>query len=236
MNTAKMTLVSTVVAAAFGLALGLMSTPAQAHCPHKDSLDHRHCDGGGTINYTAELTMGGFEFGPIDVIANSKENLLTPSPTEGPLLELDIPNPNNTTWKQVFDDCPELLKNSAENGSIVDFEIGIGQLRINKSGGVRVLFVDIRFDEAAPELLDPLVPAEVTVILVGNEFDFDESFLPTTNVGDETRTYGLDGYLIRGETLKGIHPRSGCKEKGSGTPDIIQLNVSSELEITASAP
>ena len=47
MNAAKMTLVSTVLAAAFGLALGLMSTPAQAHCAGRHINIPSHCDGDG---------------------------------------------------------------------------------------------------------------------------------------------------------------------------------------------
>ena len=46
MNAAKMTLASTMLAAALGLALGLMAAPAGADCPHRDNPDHKHCDGG----------------------------------------------------------------------------------------------------------------------------------------------------------------------------------------------
>ena len=71
MKTAKFTLTSTILAAAFGLALGLMSTSAQAHCPHKNSIKHFHSDAGGTLKYSATLTLGGFEFASMDLIANS---------------------------------------------------------------------------------------------------------------------------------------------------------------------
>ena len=50
MRTAKMTLVSTVVAAALGLALGLAPAPAEAH----------HCKGGHAINPECEDGGGGF--------------------------------------------------------------------------------------------------------------------------------------------------------------------------------
>ena len=43
MNTVKMTLFSTVLAAA----LALMPGPASADCPHKGNPDHKHCDTGG---------------------------------------------------------------------------------------------------------------------------------------------------------------------------------------------
>ena len=238
-KAAKVTLLSTILAAALGLALGLVSTPVQAHCPHKGSTDHVHCDGGGTIEYTAKLTGGGFAFDTISVIANSKEDLLTPSINVG-VLTLFIPDSDDhesvdhETWEQVFNDCPELLKNSDMEGFVQEFSIGNTQLRINKAGGVRVLFVNILFDEEAPGVLDPTAPAEVTVQLVGNEFDFVDSFLPEPG-DDNTREYDLVGYRINGGTLKGIHPRSGCKVQGSGTPDIIVLDSPSTLTITATA-
>ena len=67
MNAAKMTLVSTVVAAALGLALGLMNTPAQAHhC--KGAHDFPGCTsggggaggggGGGTTPIVADIVSG----------------------------------------------------------------------------------------------------------------------------------------------------------------------------------
>lgn len=220
MTSKKYLKASTMFAAAFGLALGLMAAPVQAHCPHKGSLDHVHCDGGGTINYTAELTMGGFEFGPIDVIANSKENLLTPSPTEGPLLNLSISESDDpSTWDQVFNTCVELL---AEN-SVEDFSVGIGQLRINKAGGVRVIFVDIRFDQGDTALLNPDVPAGVTVQLVGNEFDFTDPGKAFPPLPGDTSEFTLEQYIIWGETLKGIHPRMGCQPPGGGGADINDL-------------
>ena len=49
MNAAKMTLMATVLAAAFGLALGLMSAPAVANhdCSDPKWENHSHCGGGG---------------------------------------------------------------------------------------------------------------------------------------------------------------------------------------------
>ncbi len=51
MNTAKMTLTATVLAAALGLALGPMSAPAGAHdCSRHNDQNHKHCGGGGLPN------------------------------------------------------------------------------------------------------------------------------------------------------------------------------------------
>lgn len=224
MNTANMTLASTVLAAALGLGLGLMSTPAEAHCAGKHTEGHPHC-AGGPITYTAQLTAGAFVFGPVVVTPNTREDVLR----SGVDLNFDIStSPAVGTWDKVFNTCIELLAQD----SVDDFFVGEDDWQIDKSGGVRVRLHDIRFDQGDPALLNSDVPAEVTVELVGNEYIFDESFLPEAT---ETRTYVLDGYLIRGETLKGIHPRSGCQERGSGTPDIILLIDSSVLVITATA-
>lgn len=233
MNAAKMTLVSTVLAAAFGLALGLMSTPAQAHCPHRGSLDHFHCDGGDGIRYFATLSMGGFAFPEMEVVANSKKNLLTPAFTEGPLLDLDRPDPADLadTWNQVFNTCVELLGQD----SVEDFTVGIGQVRISKDGGVRVAFANILFDFGNSALLDPDSPAEVTVQLIGDEFNFFASFLPTLDVDDTVRSYPLNQHAIHGSTLRGINPRKACQPPGGGGFDIIDFdpNDPSELTITA---
>ena len=71
MNTAKMTLDSTVLVAAFGLALGLMGAPATAHdCTRHNDPSHKHCDtggggggaggggGGGTTPIVADIVSG----------------------------------------------------------------------------------------------------------------------------------------------------------------------------------
>ena len=57
MNAAKTTLVSTVVAMAFGLMLALTSTPAQAHCPHKGDVNHEHCDGGSRYKFVPDKDL-----------------------------------------------------------------------------------------------------------------------------------------------------------------------------------
>ncbi len=219
MNAAKFTLTSTILAVALGLGLSFGATPAKAHCAGKHTGDHPHCDGGGggPIQFTAELTGGAFVFGPVVVTANNRENVLR----SGVDLNFDIDfSPAPGTWDQVFNTCTELLAQD----SVDEFFVGEDDWQIDMSGGVRVRLHDIRLVGQG---------AEVTVQLVGDEFDFVDSFLPTTDENDETRTYVLDGYIIHGQTLKGIHPRSSCQEQGSGIPDIISLDVSSELTITA---
>ena len=57
MNAAKMTLVSTVVAAAFGLALGLAPAPAEAHHCKGGHAIYPECDGGGG-GFTVDMVVG----------------------------------------------------------------------------------------------------------------------------------------------------------------------------------
>ena len=78
MNAAKMTLVSTVLAAAFGLALGLMSTPAQAHCAGKHINNPSHCDGGGdgganSTSFKVDVRFDGL--GPQGVVAGDTNTI-----------------------------------------------------------------------------------------------------------------------------------------------------------------
>ena len=230
MNTAKMTLDSTVLVAAFGLALGLMGAPATAHdcTSHKDP-NHKHCDtggGGSPLQFTAVLTTGAFVFGPVVVTPNAKENELR-SESNINLNIADTSTPE--TWDQIFNTCGELLAPD----SIDDFTAGDDDWKINKAGGVRVLFIDILLP--AKESIDPPL-VEVTVQLAGNEFDFNESFLPEFDT--DTRTYILDQYIIWGSTLSGTHPRMGCRPPGggsAGSDDLLPLGFST-LTITASAP
>ncbi len=45
MNAVKVTLTSTILAAALGFGLSFGASPAKAHCPHKGDGAHFHCDG-----------------------------------------------------------------------------------------------------------------------------------------------------------------------------------------------
>ncbi len=62
MNAAKMTLVSTVVAAVFGLALSFGAAPAQAHCAGRHINNPSHCDGDGDGSANATTFKVDVEF------------------------------------------------------------------------------------------------------------------------------------------------------------------------------
>ncbi len=114
MNAAKVTLTSTILAAAFGLALGLSAVPSDSYACHKGNVEHGNqtdCDnggGGGGIVYTAQLTDGAFVFAPVNpvpVTPNQREDVLRSEVD----LNLDInDSPEPDTWVDMFAICAEL--------------------------------------------------------------------------------------------------------------------------------
>ena len=210
-----------------GLAFLSFSISVLAHdCINHKNQNHKHCDdnnsGGNSIVYTAELNTGAFEFDPvvIEVTPNSMANTLRST------VDLDMVRPAEAllqaTWNAVFNTCVELL----EPDSVTNFFVAADDWNIQKAGGVRVVFYDIRLQDA-----------EVTVQLIGNEFDFIiDQFLPEPgpNKGDtSTGEFSLDQAAIYGSTVKGVHPRSGCQPHGGGSFDVFDLNIASTLVITA---
>ncbi len=243
MNAAKVTLTSTILAAALGLAFGLMNTPAQAHttaCETKP--DHKHCGGGGTT-FTVQLfdqsgvSTGAFDFcpwgdlcGAIEVTPNTRENELR-SDTD---LDMVRPDPEShpdefDTWNDVFNACKELLGLN----SVVKFFVASDDWSIHKAGGVRVVFRDIELQDI------DLQGTEVRVQLIGDEFDFDDPFLPApgeTSIFELTR-FSLTGTPVRGRgAIKSCRGSAGGGElgfiDGSGT----FIPSPSTLVITASVP
>jgi hypothetical protein len=213
------------------------SAAAPAHdCSRHQDQNHKHCDsggsgGGGAITYTAELTEGAFDFDVI-VAPNSRENGLLSSedlymvrpgePDNGVCLASDTRD-ECLTWNDVFNTCAVLL---AQN-SVTDIFVLNDDWSIEKAGGVRVIFRDIR-----------LQGAEVTVQLIGNEFEFSEPFIPVPDDAPgstATRTFDLDQAAIYGKSVKGGGgPRQGCQPSGGGGFDIFPLlHVDSVLVITA---
>ncbi len=208
---------------AIALLIPATSTLAAPDCSKHP--DNPNCGGGGggegAIVYTAELT-GAFVFSE-DVTPNSRENQLRS--TEA----LDMVRPEDeeleATWDDVFNECGELLTDT-----VAGITVGDDNWSIDKTGvevnGVVVIFHDIRLQEA-----------EVTVQLMGNDFNFiAQPFLPEPgqNPGDtETSEFILRKFAIHGSTEKGVHPRSGCQPHGGGGFDIHTLGDPSTLMITA---
>ena len=235
MNAAKMILASTVLAAAFGLALGLMSTTAQAHCKRNHQLPHEHCLPSDGTTYTVQLferdldTDGAFCLdvfglpkvcGPVDAIAASNGALLV-GDTAFDVLELNRPDDGanlDETWDGVFATCPGLF-DGVVNSLFVE------SWRVNSQGDN----VTVQFIRAETPGIGG-VPVEVRVQLrAGGGFDFDaDPFLPEP---PNSVTYNLDDYSISGTSLRGTHPRLRCDNTGEDT-----LVSGIDLVITATAP
>ena len=236
MNAAKFTLTSTVVAAALGLAFGLMNTPAQAHTTACDTKpDHKHCPVAGGIVYEAELTDGAFDFcplggscGAIEVTPNTRENVLRSD------TDLDMVRPDFTddpdgydTWNAVFNACEEMLGVD----TVDSFSAGRADWSVDKAGGVRVVFRNVELLATGGEILGQ--GAEFRVQLMGDEFDFiaaeGKSFPPEPG---ETSVFELLDFAITGTPERGKGAIKSCRGTDGGGP----LLPPSTLVITASAP
>ncbi len=224
MNAAKFTLTATVLAAALGLALGLTAVPSDSYACHKDTAhgNQADCDNGGDggIVYTAQLTAGAFVFAPVNpvpVTPNQRENVLRSEQD----LNLDIDDsPEPDTWVAMFATCDELWEAPVEV-----FFVGEDDWTIEKAGGVRVVFRHIE-DQGA----------EFRFQLIGDEFEFIDSFLPTPGLGSpaDTRTYTLDHFAITAKSLPGgSGGTSFCRTLGGEFGDPLLLMPPSTLVITA---
>ncbi len=234
MNAAKVTLTSTILAAALGLALGLSAVPSDSYACHKDTAhgNQANCDngGGGGIVYTAELTAGAFVFHPsvhdpeeepsahvVVVTPNQRENVLRSNED----LDLDIDDspedsPEADTWVAMFATCDELW----DPGPVEAFFVGEDEWSIHKAGGVSVVF---RHTESEG--------AEFRFQLIGNEFDFIDSFLPELN---EVREYVLTEFAITAKSLAGGSGGTKfCRTLGGEFGDPLFLTEPSTLVITA---
>ena len=214
-----------VVTFIFAMLMPVATTWAGLDCANPQHFDNPNCSGGGSgsITYTAELTTGAFLFNVV-VTPNSKQNVLRSN------TDLDMVRPGGVqevpcgaqdtaaacqTWNQVFNTCMLF-----ELDSVEDFFVGDDNWRIDKAGGVRVIVSNIL-----------LQGAEVTVQLIGNEFDFADSFLPEPG---NTSTFILDQGAISGRSVQGEGgPRRACQPPGGGGFDIFTLLTPSILKITA---
>ncbi len=220
MNAAKVTLTSTILAAALGLVLGLAAAPAEAH--HSGG----HNKGGGgdgedPIVYTAQLTAGAFVFAPVNpvpVTPNQRENVLRSEED----LNLDIDDsPETVTWFDMFDTCVELW----DPGPVEAFFVGEDDWSIDKAGGVSVVFRHIE-DQGA----------EFRFQLIGNEFEFtvfDKSFPPAPG---DTSVFVLDHFAITAKSLAGGSGGTKfCRTLGGEFGNPLDLTEASILTITAEA-
>ena len=128
------------------------------------------------------------------------------------------------TWNAVFNACKDLL---GEN-TVDSFSAGHTDWSVDKAGGVRVVFRNaLLFDGTT----NPLGPegAEFRVQLMGDEFDFDDPFLPDPG---GMSVFELVEFAITGTPERGKGAIKSCRGSDGSGP----LLPPSTLVITASAP
>lgn len=214
-----------VVALSLALALGV-AAPTQSIACHKGTPHGKDTacpdpppppDPEEHIEYTAELTVGGFDFGgPVDVTLRTKG---TGGLHSGVPLHMGRPpatSPDRNAWDGVFSRCLNLL------GAIPE-AVDVGpDWSIDKSGenDIRIRLRDMEVDG---------VNADLEVNLIGVP---EEPWLPTGPVGTDVE-HTLDMSVIYGRSKKGGPGGSqGCQLAGGGTPDNFALVPPSMLKLT----
>jgi hypothetical protein len=157
--------------------------------------------------------------GEVIVTPNQRENVLR-SNTDLDMVRPDFPSDEFDTWVDMFATCDELWV----PGPVEAFFVGEDDWSIHKAGGVRVVFRHIE-DQGA----------EFRFQLIGDEFEFMDSFLPELN---EVREYVLTEFAITAKSLAGGSGGTKfCRTLGGEFGDQLFLTPSpSTLVITASAP
>ena len=183
----------------------------------------------GPVNtYTAKLD-GAFMFALVeDLTLNKQENILRSS--EPLTLFRPDESRDSDAWDAVFEACENLFgAESIFKFSIPDmFTLDADEWEISKSGGVRVAFL-IEGDSF-----------NVAVQLIGDEFDFDETFLP--ELDGESREYVLTQFQVTGTPVRGKGAIKSCRgSAGGGILGFIDgsgtfIPSPSTLVITASVP
>ncbi len=171
-----------------------------------------------TVVYTAELTLGGFVFDPVDVTFNHVDNSLRGESTLQMIHPVDS-GFEQVTWNEVFDPCL-LLPDGVDS-----FRVGAINWKIVNSGGSDGLVL-IRMNDLdiAPDPVDMTV--EIGFQLAGRVEAGDGPFLPVST-GDES-FFTLTDFWLQGDAKRG---RTCRGEKGKH-PGSIPLILPSELVIT----
>ncbi len=193
-----------------------------------------------TVVYEAELTIGGFIFGPVDVTPSKRGNSYHSQDNVDMSRPLVDSSPDQDAWDSVFETCPELL--SDENGDIlIDGVIAGDSWTINISGSKLDGSVSnnpdsdilIRFRDVVAEVVDgttvEFLDADIDFNLIGEiGFTVDAStgletvtnFLPEEV--DDISVFDLVEFNFFASGNRG----GGCR---SGVDDLFSKSV---LEIT----
>ena len=190
--------------------------------------EHPSCKDGdnGEISavYTAELTMGGFIFGPVDVTPSkrgnsyhSEETLKMSRPPDD--ATPDDATPDQMVWDEVFSWCMDLLTTNPPVSVAVADNWTIDNSGGNKAGTVgsdiRIRFKDVVATEppGSPDV-------DISFDLSGVILAADGPFLPVDI--NNPSSFTLTQFVIFGDAKKGQSCRSGVQD----------LQVHSVLKIT----
>jgi len=198
-----------------GLSVNGWAAPGECSGPKKDRPDE--CNGEDeTAVYTAELTMGGFIFGPVDVTPSKRGNSYHSEETLKMSRSL-VSTDDQMEWDVVFGECADLLTTLPIDSVAVADNWTIDNSGGNEAGtvgsNIRIRFKDVEA-EGSP---DVDINFDLIGVLVNTT---DDPFLPVKK--DDTSSFTLTQFVIFGDKKKGRSCRSGVQD----------LQVYSVLEIT----
>ncbi len=202
-----------------GLSVNGWAAPGECSGPKKDRPDE--CNGEDeTAVYTAELTMGGFIFGPVDVTPSKRGNSYHSEETLKMSRSL-VSTDDQMEWDVVFGECADLLTTLPIDSVAVADNWTIDNSGGNKAGTVgsdiRIRFKDV-VATGSPNV-------DISFDLSGVILAADGPFLPVHK--NKPSSFTLKQFVIFGDAKKGQSCRSGVQNL-----QVQDLQVYSVLEIT----
>ena len=223
MNTVRLSTLSLSLAVAV-VTLGY-ATSAFAGKKCDAGPEHPSCKDGdnGEISavYTAELTMGGFIFGPVDVTPSKRGNSYHSEKTLKMSRPPDDATPDQMVWDEVFSWCMDLLTTNPPVSVAVADNWTIDNSGGNKAGTVGS-DIRIRFKDVEATGFEDV---DISFDLIGVILAADGPFLPVEK-GD-TSSFTLTQFVIFGDKKRGESCRSGVQDL-----KVEDLQVYSVLKIT----
>ena len=173
-----------------------------------------------TVVYEAELTIGGFIFGPVDVTPSKRGNSYHSQDTLDMSHPDDDTSPDRMAWDSVFSTCPELLSGSIDGVIAGDsWTINISGSKLNGSvsnnpdSDILIRFRDVVADGF------PDVDIDFNLIgKIGSTNGAVTNFLPEL---DETSVFRLDTFNFFASGSQGAGCRSGIL--GLYPPSLLEI-------------
>ncbi len=201
MNISRISSLSlTIVLFTLGVLVLPVNTASPEHCKGKHRKDEG-CNGSGdSAVYTAELTMGGFIFGPM-VVTPKKRGDIYHSDDSVSMSQPDSDPQDLAAWNSVFLACIGQLSLGDISGVFVDNWNMHGE-----AGEIRIRFKNVSVDK--------LPRVRIDFDLFGERGD--DPFVPASG---NTSVFTMNTYVIFGDEKRGPSCRS------SGDPDLYPISV-----------